>query len=149
MASEALVNIGSCNGLLPDNTKPLPAPMLTYHQWGPMTIIWEQFHKGYKPKPSMINISLKIYNLEFIHISQSQWVNGSRPLLCTGMTKSVMINSNFLIYQWFHSILMDQISSSKMANETLIKSDRTCRPKITDNLESQTVLYTKNTADQD
>ena len=25
------VNIGSCNGLLPDGTKPLPEPMLTYH----------------------------------------------------------------------------------------------------------------------
>ena len=30
----AWVNIGSDNGLLPANTKPLPAPMLTYHQWG-------------------------------------------------------------------------------------------------------------------
>ena len=28
------VNIGSGNGLLPDGTKPLPEPMLTYHQWG-------------------------------------------------------------------------------------------------------------------
>ena len=26
------VNIGSCNGLLPDGSKPLPKPMLTYHQ---------------------------------------------------------------------------------------------------------------------
>ena len=26
------VNIGSGNGLLPDGTKPLPEPMLTYHQ---------------------------------------------------------------------------------------------------------------------
>ena len=25
-------NIGSGNGLLPDDTKPLPEPMLTYHQ---------------------------------------------------------------------------------------------------------------------
>ena len=25
-------NIGSGNGLLPDGTKPLPEPMLTYHQ---------------------------------------------------------------------------------------------------------------------
>ena len=27
------INIGSVNGLLPDGTKPLPEPMLTYHQW--------------------------------------------------------------------------------------------------------------------
>ena len=26
------VNIGSGNGLLPEGTKPLPEPMLTYHQ---------------------------------------------------------------------------------------------------------------------
>ena len=26
------VNIGSGNGLLPDGTKPLPEPVLTYHQ---------------------------------------------------------------------------------------------------------------------
>ena len=31
MSSENLVNIGSGNGLLPDGTKPLPEPMLTYH----------------------------------------------------------------------------------------------------------------------
>ena len=31
--SEIWVNIGSCNGLLPDGTKPLPVLMLTNHQW--------------------------------------------------------------------------------------------------------------------
>ena len=29
---EIWVNIGSGNGFLPDGTKPLPKPMLTYHQ---------------------------------------------------------------------------------------------------------------------
>ena len=32
MTTEILVNIGLGNGLLPDGTKPLPEPMLTYHQ---------------------------------------------------------------------------------------------------------------------
>ena len=32
MALENLVNTGSGNGLLPDGTKPLTEPMLTYHQ---------------------------------------------------------------------------------------------------------------------
>ena len=36
------VNIGSGNGMLPDDTKPLPEPVLTYHQWGP-----GQWHKRY------------------------------------------------------------------------------------------------------
>ena len=32
MATETWVNIGSGNGLLPSGNKPLPEPMLTYHQ---------------------------------------------------------------------------------------------------------------------
>ena len=31
------VEIGSGNGLVPDGNKPLPEPMLTYHQYGPLT----------------------------------------------------------------------------------------------------------------
>ena len=32
METQGWVSIGSSNGLLPDGTKPLPDPMLTYHQ---------------------------------------------------------------------------------------------------------------------
>ena len=32
MATGILVNLGPGNGLLPDGTKPLPEPMLIYHQ---------------------------------------------------------------------------------------------------------------------
>ena len=32
MALDFLDNTGSDNGLLPDGTKPLPEPVLTYHQ---------------------------------------------------------------------------------------------------------------------
>ena len=45
MATWILVNIGSGNGLLPDGTKPLPEPLLTDHQWSPVTFILGQFHK--------------------------------------------------------------------------------------------------------
>ena len=38
-----LVNNGSGNGLLPDGTKPLPEPMFTYHEYGPVAFIWGQF----------------------------------------------------------------------------------------------------------
>ena len=38
------VNIGSGNGLLPDGTKPLPEPMLTYHQSGLVAFTQWQFH---------------------------------------------------------------------------------------------------------
>ena len=39
MALEILVKTGSGNGLLPDGTKPLPEPMLIYHQQGPVAFI--------------------------------------------------------------------------------------------------------------
>ena len=39
--------IGSGNGLLPDGTKPLPEPMLTYHYRDSVPFTWEQFHSEY------------------------------------------------------------------------------------------------------
>ena len=45
MAAEIWVNTGSGNGLLPDGTKPLPEPMLTYHQSGTVTFIGGQFQE--------------------------------------------------------------------------------------------------------
>ena len=39
-----LCYIGSGNGLLPDGNKPLPEPMLTYHQWGQVAFFQGQFH---------------------------------------------------------------------------------------------------------
>ena len=47
MATKIWVNTGSGNGLLPDGTKPLPEPMLTYHQQRTATFIWGQVHKRY------------------------------------------------------------------------------------------------------
>ena len=45
MAIGIWVNIGSGNGLLPDSPKPLHEPMLTDHQWNPVTFMLGQFHK--------------------------------------------------------------------------------------------------------
>ena len=64
MATKIWVNIDSGNGLLPDSTKPLPEPMMTYHKYGPVTLIWGQFHKNYL-KPLTTKISLKITHLKF------------------------------------------------------------------------------------
>ena len=36
MVAHILVNTGWGNDLLPDGTKPLPQPMLIYHQWSPV-----------------------------------------------------------------------------------------------------------------
>ena len=69
MAIEIWVNIGSGNGLLPDGTKPLPEPMLTDHQWSPVTFILGQFHKR-----CLTHQSLKFF-------PRGQWVkNSSRKM---------------------------------------------------------------------
>ena len=46
MALEILVNTDSGNGLVPDGTKPLLEPMLTYYQEGFVALIWGHYHKN-------------------------------------------------------------------------------------------------------
>ena len=38
------INIGSGNGVLPESSKPLPEPILTYYQWDRMVVTRCQFH---------------------------------------------------------------------------------------------------------
>ena len=45
MASWTFVNIDLRNDLLPDGTKPLHEPTLTYHQWCPVEFTWGQFRR--------------------------------------------------------------------------------------------------------
>ena len=45
MVTLIYINIDSGNGLLPDSTKPLLEPMMTYHHYGPVTFILQQFYK--------------------------------------------------------------------------------------------------------
>ena len=70
MATMILENIGSGNGLLPDGTKPLPEPMLTYHQRGSVAFFWEQVSQELL-KVSIQDMSLKIWHFEnYFQISQ-------------------------------------------------------------------------------
>ena len=64
MVTQIWVNVGSGNGLLPDGTNPLPEPMLTDHQWSPVTFILGQFSQE-MPLPSITKICLKIWCLKF------------------------------------------------------------------------------------
>ena len=63
------VAIGSDNGLLTDGTKPLPEPILTYHQYAAAAFNWGQSYKRY-----LSHQSLKQFKkfLNFIQISHSQ-----------------------------------------------------------------------------
>ena len=64
MATEIWVNIGSGNGLLPDGTKPLPEPMLTYHHLRSSGIHLRAILQEI-PQPSVTEMSLKITYLKF------------------------------------------------------------------------------------
>ena len=46
MVTQILVNIGSGNGLLPDGTKPLPEPMLTYPKYSVSPIYRGRVYRG-------------------------------------------------------------------------------------------------------
>ena len=48
MATEIWVTIGSGNGLLPDGTKPLPGPILNYHEFNALPSSREQFNRNFQ-----------------------------------------------------------------------------------------------------
>ena len=56
------LNTGPCNGLLPDGTKPLPESMLTYDQWGSVTITWGLFHEIHQPWITKIRLAITYLN---------------------------------------------------------------------------------------
>ena len=70
-------NIGSGNGLLPDSTKPLPEPMLTYSQWGRMALTWDQFHRQF----SRFQFVKWVSKIHFQNSTspRGEWVNILRP----------------------------------------------------------------------
>ena len=111
MATEIWVNIGSGNGLLPDGTKPLPEPMLTDHQWSPVTIILGQFDRRcLNHQPLKLISKSHIWNS--IQISQGQWVNclnvclDFHPLSCSNLFACKIQKSIYMHILWFISDLM-------------------------------------------
>ena len=45
--TQTWVNICSGNAFLLDGSKPLREPMLTYNQWGPLTVNWGQYRRNF------------------------------------------------------------------------------------------------------
>ena len=54
--SDAIWRCRSCSTLVPDGIKPLPEPMLTDHQWNPVTFISGQFHRRYLNHQSLKSV---------------------------------------------------------------------------------------------
>ena len=96
MATEIWVNIGSGNGLLPDGTKPLPEPILTDHQWSPVTFILGQFQKRCLNHQSLKSIS-KLHT----HVSKNSNFPGANELTHCGLDDayiSAIISSLWLVF---------------------------------------------------
>ena len=74
MATVILDNIGSGNGLLPDGTKPLPEPMLTYHQRGSVAYFWEQFRRNCSRYRFRIWVWKRHFE-KYFKSPRGQWVN--------------------------------------------------------------------------
>ena len=73
METQIWVNIGSSNGLLPGDTKPLPEPNFTYHKSGPVTFAWWQFCKIYPSRQSTKAV-WKLLNEIYLKSPRGQWV---------------------------------------------------------------------------
>ena len=77
MATEIWVNSGSGNGLLPDGTKPLPEPMLTYHQLGRVAFTWWQYSL------EMLTMSLAKRGLKITHLKSQPHLPRGKELTHT------------------------------------------------------------------
>ena len=66
------------NSLFPDGTKPLPEPLLTFHQWSIVTFTWGQFHRKLSRYLSLFNnvMILRIYYIKLQpHFPRAKWNN--------------------------------------------------------------------------
>ena len=107
MATEIWVNIGSGNGLLPDGTKPLSAPMLTDHQWSPSDIHNRSISQK-MPQPSITKICL---NITYLNIHSN--FPGPNELSKENMITGSLYSTGNTICLW-KSILDAYLSNSRI-----------------------------------
>ena len=79
------INIGSGNGSLPDGTKPLPEPMLTFHQGGSdrsaqATILCNEFEYqniATSPRGQWVNCQTAMISYKILLLALSNWIISS------------------------------------------------------------------------
>ena len=99
MVTEIWVNIGQGNGLLPDDTKLLPEPLLTDHQWSPVTFIYGYFQRCINHQS--LKIDLKITCLKF-H-SHFPGANELSPPAVLILNTPWNIEDKCLLHHWFQT----------------------------------------------
>ena len=90
MVMEIWVKIAPGNGLLPDGTKPLPEPKLTYNQSGFVVFTSEQFCRKWSRYLSLMSWILQQY------LPGGQWVNR-----VPGLSAYQMATAATLDLQWY------------------------------------------------
>ena len=85
VASEILVNISSDNGLLPGGTKPLPEPVLSYHQnyfvAFPLEVVMNRIYKMCS-EMTLLKITTTF--------PRGQWIKQQSPQLSTYICLKIM-----------------------------------------------------------
>ena len=95
VTSTDLVNIGSRNGLLHGSIMQLSAPILSYHQWGPLVLIWQQFDMKSLRHQSLKYVS-KIANTNLMpHLPQSIGLTDWGPVTHICVSKLTIIVSYY------------------------------------------------------
>ena len=101
MVTQNWVNIGSGNVLLPDGTKLLPKPVLTYHQWSPVTITWGQLKLDHHfPK-----LDWKLPNSNLLESPWDRWVRNcgiKRYIFWRAVSRLVIDRLNSIYRQIWH-----------------------------------------------
>ena len=80
--------------ILPDETKPLPEPMLIYHQYGPLLFIWVQFYMTYFSHQSL-KLAGKWLSKNFFEISQGP-MSWSQSVCIQGPNMAIDIHAGGL-----------------------------------------------------
>ena len=86
IASLIMVNIGLSNGLLPDGPKPLPEPILAYHQGDLVAFIRGQQFSW------ILKISIPKVCLKFIHLKSQSYLSGVSVLTHLPLDKLAAIS---------------------------------------------------------
>ena len=100
-------NIGSSNGLLPDGTKPLPEPVLTYYQRCSVAFTWEQFLKKCWKEVRKMSSNITPLKLQ-PHCPRVQWVLSG---VCGSITPSDVVDAVLLWTNCSDAMATDQLDN--------------------------------------
>ena len=127
---KSLSNLVRVKACLPDATKPLPKPILTYHHWVQLTSFWGQFHIGYLSDQSQKSAKKNLSRI-WLLFSRDQWVNifvvinatrNPRPAEMATLRHSPLVVLIFYLAMGTNGLL----SNLRTTDGIIIISVRTC-----------------------